>query len=266
MKTLIHSAKFSNTYKKIGEHHHDVHQILFVTNGTAEISINEKVFHLHKNSLIFISRTESHFITRADNNYARYEIRISPEIFSADIKNPQLYSVLLNRPQGFNRIIELDSSQISPILDKIISEQNQNTPYKTEMQTALLDILFINIYRRYPELFSTTENPTFDTVKKIQQQLEQNIENRYSLEELSEQHHISKYYLSHIFKNVTGYSIMDYLKLLRIAKAKTLLSKTNLHITEIVKTCGFSDSSNFSREFKTLTSQTPSEFRKNTNK
>lgn len=266
MKNFIHSAKYSNTYKKIGAHHHDVHQILFVTNGAAEISVNGENFYLEKNSLIFISRTESHFITRASEDYTRYEIRISPEIFSADIKNVQLYSILLNRPHGFNRIITLDSNQISPILDQIVLEQNQNSPYKNEMQTALLDVLFIKIFRLYPQLFSTIENPTFQTVKKIQQQFENNIENKYTLEQLSKEYHISKFHLSHIFKNITGYSIMDYLKSLRIAKAKNLLSKTNLSINDIVKNCGFSDGSNFSREFKSLTGQTPSEFRKNTEK
>ena len=72
--------------------------------------------------------------------------------------------------------------------------------------------------------------------------------------------------MAHIFKDITGYAIMDYLKSLRMARAKNMLLKTELGITEIVKNCGFSDSSNFSREFKIATNLTPGEFRKNQRK
>ena len=99
-------------------------------------------------------------------------------------------------------------------------------------------------------------------VEEIQRQFENDIVRAYSLIELADEYHISKYYLSHIFKTVTGYSVMDYLKVLRIAKAKALIAKTTMSISEIVETCGFSDSSNFSRDFKSNTGLSPSDFRK----
>ncbi|MBE6786740.1 MAG: helix-turn-helix domain-containing protein [Ruminococcaceae bacterium] len=261
MNTFIHSAKYTDTVKKISPHHHDVHQILYVTDGCAEMTINGECFLLKKGSLIFISRMEAHSVNNTSENYKRYEIRIPPEIIAEDMKNIKLFSVLFDRPQGFSRVIELPVEKTAPIFEQIVAEQNQNNAYKAEMQSSLLDMLFINIYRSFPQLFSSAETPAFETVKKIQQQFENNIEYKYSLEEISQEYHISKFYLSHIFKSITGYAVMDYLKSLRIARAKNMLAKTNLSISEIVKTCGFSDSSNFSREFKSITGQTPSKFR-----
>ena len=83
-----------------------------------------------------------------------------------------------------------------------------------------------------------------------------------SLSEISEQYHISSSHLSHIFKEITGYSTIDYLISCRLSAAKRLLSSTDINIKEIIYQCGFSDESNFSRMFKEKVGITPSEFRK----
>lgn len=263
MQSYIRSAKYSEGFKKISSHYHDTHQILYVTKGSAEITVNNVNFSLEEGSLIFISRMEAHSINSVNHDYSRYEIRISPEILSSSEKDLRLYSVLLNRPVGFNRIINLPKKEIAGVFEEITCEYKNQSPYKDEMVSLLLDKLFIYIYRKYPEMFSATNIPYFETVYKIQRKFEEELSEAHSLALLSEEFHLSKYYLSHIFKDVTGYSVMDYLKNLRIAKAKSLLAKSNISIFEIVKICGFSDSNNFSRDFKAITGLSPRDFRKN---
>ena len=263
MQAFIRNAKYSDIVKKIGAHHHDTHQIIYVLNGSAQITVNSESYRLESGSLIFIGRTESHSIDFVGESYERYEIRISPEILNSAVKDNRLYSVLSNRPAGFNRVINLQTPELVYIFKKITEEFNGSSCYKEEMLSMLLDMLFVTVYRSFPEMFSVTCIPYFETVNKIQRQFESDIGKAYSLSELAAEYHISKYYLSHIFKTVTGYSVMGYLKSLRIAKAKALLTKTDKNIGEIVKICGFSDSNNFSREFKIQTGLTPSDFRKN---
>lgn len=262
MQSFIRNAKYSDIIKKIGAHHHDTHQILYVVKGSAEITVDNKNYRLEEGSLIFISRMEAHSINTVGKKYERYEIRISPEILNSPSKDLHLYSVLLNRPESFNRVINLKTQETAHIFAEITREYNSNNPYRDEMLSLLLDKLFITLYRSYPEMFSTRHSPYSETVYKIQRQFEEEIGNNYTLSSLAEEYHLSKYYLSHIFKDVTGYSVMDYLKNLRIAKAKALLTKTSSSISEIVKICGFSDSSNFSREFKSNTGLSPRDFRK----
>lgn len=55
---------------------------------------------------------------------------------------------------------------------------------------------------------------------------------------------------------------MEYLKSCRMANAKQMLAETECSMGEIVERCGFSDGSNFSREFRKLTDMSPSDFRK----
>ena len=53
--------------------------------------------------------------------------------------------------------------------------------------------------------------------------------------------YLSLFYLSHRFKDITGYSFRDWLNFVRVEKAEKLLLNTSLPITEIAYQCGFSD-------------------------
>ncbi|MEO1262292.1 MAG: AraC family transcriptional regulator [Bacteroidota bacterium] len=65
------------------------------------------------------------------------------------------------------------------------------------------------------------------------------------------------------FKNVFGTSPAQYIKSKRLEKAKSLLEKTDLRITEIAFDCGFNDVGHFSKSFQSAFQVTPSEYRKN---
>ena len=65
----------------------------------------------------------------------------------------------------------------------------------------------------------------------------------------------------HLFKAETSVSPNQYLRSLKMKKAKALLKDSVLSIKEITSLVGFNDRSHFSRDFKSLFGQNPSEFR-----
>ncbi len=68
-------------------------------------------------------------------------------------------------------------------------------------------------------------------------------------------------------RKLTGYSLNDYVKRLRINKAAELLRETSMSIIEISEATGFAYPRYFSSVFKDLTGESPTEFRKtNSNK
>ena len=73
---------------------------------------------------------------------------------------------------------------------------------------------------------------------------------------------LNRDYISHVFKDETGYSVMAYVISLRINRAKLLLAETDRSITDIAMECGYTDFTYFSKQFKKHTNMSPSKFRK----
>ncbi|SDE15545.1 Helix-turn-helix domain-containing protein [Paenibacillus sp. UNCCL117] len=83
-----------------------------------------------------------------------------------------------------------------------------------------------------------------------------------SLDMLAHKLNMSPAYLSGYIKEKTGRNFSDQLNSLRIAKAKELLSGTNLPIQEVGNRIGYRNVTSFIRMYKKETGQTPGDYRK----
>ena len=68
-------------------------------------------------------------------------------------------------------------------------------------------------------------------------------------------------YLSNLFKDKTGYSLVKYVNRAKILKAKKLLLDTEKTIKEVAFNLGFSDDKYFLKVFKAYMDMTPSQYR-----
>lgn len=83
----------------------------------------------------------------------------------------------------------------------------------------------------------------------------------FSLSELSEQVDYSATYINRCLREETGYSFIQYVSMLRIARAKELLLTTDDKIKDIVARVGYQDMASFTRKFKEYEGVTPMEYR-----
>ncbi len=74
--------------------------------------------------------------------------------------------------------------------------------------------------------------------------------------------HVSTYYLSHTFKDLTGDSPMQYIIKRRMDAAQNLLLTTNYSITDIAMRCGYNNSNYFQSVFNNLVGMPPGKYRK----
>jgi two-component system sensor histidine kinase ChiS len=87
----------------------------------------------------------------------------------------------------------------------------------------------------------------------------------FNSEKLADKMCMSISQLNRKTKAITGVSTNVYVMQMRMEKAKKLLMNTDSPISDIAFKCGFSDSGYFSRSFKEMYKQTPSQFRKKPN-
>lgn len=92
--------------------------------------------------------------------------------------------------------------------------------------------------------------------------IEANLNKCIQLDDLAEPLNLSSFYFCRLFRLSTGVSPYQYVLQQRIACVKKLLRATNTSILEIALDCGFSNSSQMARHFKSLVGTTPSAYRK----
>lgn len=89
--------------------------------------------------------------------------------------------------------------------------------------------------------------------------LNENYMEPISLDMLAKKFAFSKYHLCHMFKNVTGSSIKEYIIQKRIILAQKLL-RQNISVQEVGERSGFQTNSHFIRTFKEYTGTSPRKY------
>ena len=210
---------------------------------------------------MLIGRLESHEITEESADYCRYTVQIAPQITTrSGLLGEKLFSLLTNRPEQFRHAVHMGNG-LESLLKQMAEESKKAERLQGEMLVFLLCQLLVLLCRAYPTQVPE-DTQRLSLVMNIQRYVESHIGQRLTLEDLSQEFHLSQSYLSHLFKAITGSSVMGYVNAYRLLLAKRYLAQTDWEIGKIVEACGFSDNSNFSRSFKQTTGLSPSQFRK----
>jgi two-component system response regulator YesN len=82
------------------------------------------------------------------------------------------------------------------------------------------------------------------------------------LQSIADHFNYSVSYISRVFKEHTGYTLISYVDNIRMQKAKQLLRETDYSITQSLTLVGYNDKNNFIRKFRRLEGITPMQYRK----
>jgi two-component system response regulator YesN len=99
-------------------------------------------------------------------------------------------------------------------------------------------------------------------VQKAMGLIQQRYWDHLSLSGLARDVGMSKYRLSHRFREVLGVTFRDYLLRVRLERAKTLLAAGSASISEVAQNVGFGDLPRFDKLFKRYTGLTPTAYRR----
>ncbi|MBP1558870.1 MAG: helix-turn-helix transcriptional regulator [Oscillospiraceae bacterium] len=100
-----------------------------------------------------------------------------------------------------------------------------------------------------------------NVIFNVKKYIQKNYSEKISLESVAAQVFLSPGYLSSLFKEATGESLISYINRVRVEESKVLLLETKDNLVDISNACGFEDQSYFARVFKKFTGVSPSKYR-----
>ncbi len=237
-------------------HSHPFCEILFVFSGKGEVCIDGTTYAIKKGDLIVYNPHSIHWESTSG------EAGLEMGYFG--ITNFQISNI------PFDHLI---SGGVSPVLHtksnesdfqfyfrSLVEEMCEDAQYNELMAKYWARLILIRILR----LANISEaklvaNAIFT---RIHQYLSGHFAEIESMDQICEALGVSKYYLSHVFKNYMGMPPMQYITTRRIAYAKKLLQETDMTASAIGEACGYKDHVLFFKTFKKLEGITPLTYRK----
>lgn len=101
-----------------------------------------------------------------------------------------------------------------------------------------------------------------EIIKRIQEQITNDIRGRHTIDGLSAEHGISRTALKSCFKGVYGVPIATYIKTYRMKSAAVMLRQTNSSVSDIAFRVGYENQSKFAAAFKEFSGMSPLGYRK----
>lgn len=262
---IDHRKKPSTVKKHV--HYHDAYEILIQNNGTGEFFIKDNNYSMKPRTLFVIDKFEIHrtIIKKELKNYDRYIIQINPDYlddyfnyFKSDFQPQDIFKKKIK----CIKLNKQEYKQFKYLAEKLTLEQTKKEKgYQSIINAYLLELLVIILRlmrnNRYDKVASNSE----ERLQKIVEYIQNNYKNKITLQKIADELYISKYYLSHFFKDKTGFTVIEYINKKRIIEAQKLISNTNLNITDIAMNVGFNTLTHFERTFKENNGITPTEYR-----
>lgn len=128
--------------------------------------------------------------------------------------------------------------------------------------------IFLNIYQSAPEPAIHTEledKGAFETWSTWKEKIIASgiyMTSGITIQQICTELCTNRSTLSSLINKEEGCNFNTFINRLRIEKAKTLMKESNLSLLDICLTVGYSDQGNFSRHFKEVTGESPSEWKR----
>ena len=254
------------TYASVREyplHWHNSVEIIYVLRGMVNISIDTDNYSIFENEIEIINTNESHRIhSDEDNLVLIFHIDSSfLEKYYKDIYNIFFYTNTSKEDSQEGEEYLILKKLLAEILCEMVQRQED---YDEEIESIVIKLLF-HIINNFHYLISgegDLSKEQFDRYHRISKYIFSNYNNNITLQDIAKKEFLSPDYLSHDFKNATGYSFTDLLNLTRVEEAMKLLLDSNMSLTEISEEVGFSHTRYLNKHFKNYYHLTPLQFRR----
>lgn len=263
----ISGSRVKGYFSMTSKHYHDKFEIYYLRSGERYYFIKDRVFHIKKGHLVLIKEGELHKTTDAEKpDHERVLLHFRRQFVQTVNKSTDRVWELLNNRDYCVMVLTLKEQQA---VEKIFSEmfqeaEEQNACYNVCLQGMLMRLLvYIGRYIRQTDSIEYISNsPKHDKVSGVVKHINEHYSEELSVPGIAKLFYISPYYLSRIFKETTGFTLLEYISLVRVKSAQQLLENKRLKVIEIAEKTGFGSVSQFNRTFKQIVGHSPLNYRK----
>ncbi|ASA25187.1 helix-turn-helix transcriptional regulator [Paenibacillus donghaensis] len=262
----IEQLERTKPFSMASNHFHDTYEFYYLLTGERFYYIHDRIYALQQGDLVFINKSELHRTTgKGRFNHERilvnFDDRFLQPLASLGLSVQPLFqgeSFLLRPAAG-------EQEKLTGLLTAMLREEAEGRlSTRAYLQALLLQLLILleRMRREQPEPLPSEQSEQQRRVYGIISYLNAHYSAKLTLDRLAEHFYISATYLCRIFKQTTGFTVVEYLNFVRIREAQTLLKQTDWKITRIAEETGFDSIAHFGRVFKQITSRSPLQYRK----
>ena len=247
---------------------HDFWELVFIDSGSVIINEATHEFALSSNNVVFHCPGERHSFSIGSKGATLFIIsfvcnddimgHFVKKIFEINhVQKKYISSIIEEAQQAF--ILNQDELLLRDLHPNPESSVGAGQLIRTYLEQLLISLLRIELYKnqkKSPIMVST--NQTAEYIKNvIIEYLSNNLSNNVGVDEIASYLKYCRSYISRLFKDATGYSIIQYYNLMRIKEAKNLLHRSFYTVSEIAEILGFQNIHYFSRVFKQIVGKSP---------
>lgn len=251
---------------KLPYHYENTYQMVFVISGKILYRVGKKEYTVVKGGMVVLNTLEEHTLKVLEYPYERYVVKIQPDFFQQEIKCPEVIALFMKRPADFSHLLHVTEpiwNYLYDILVELETEYAAGKKYWEMYVGADLRRLFFTIFRECADVLSAMKVGTGTMLAyNVMNYLNRHFAEEITMDNIAAEFFLHKDYITHVFKDETGFSLMSYVISLRINRAKLLLAETEKSVTDIALECGYADFAHFSKQFKKHAGLSPSQFRK----
>lgn len=241
----------------------------YVKEGSITIDTAANTYSLQKGDIYFISPNQKY---KVDNHHNCFV-----DIILLNLSNPAAVTQEFI-PQRIIRGLATGNcthfaklSPGEPYYTELLSDFRAVFKAENEKFDYFQLLVHGKLYNMFYIMFSTgmirifdveTQGKKYRALRRITDYVNENFCETITLDSIAEETGLSRYYISHLFKELINTTFIGYLNELRLSRAALLLSTTDTPIIDIAGMSGFNNISNFNRAFKMFFNTTPSKYRK----
>ena len=255
------------SHNMVHNHFHSTYEVFYLISGERCFFIKDRTITIREGDLVIIQPNILHRTTNSSVSKHERIILNFHESFMLKVNDSffQVLYPLFEKEYVIIKFAPHDRMYIEKILHTMMEEiQRESTGFELYLQTLVLQLLiFCCRYIEQNDIVSLEyPSPVHERISEVASYINQYYTENLSLSVFSEQFYISPYYLSRVFKEVTGFTFVEYLNSVRIKEAKKWLEQSTLQVKQIAKKVGFGSVTHFGRVFKEVTGHTPLYYRK----